>query len=487
MKFAQYLQDTQTPEWKRAYIDYRALKKHISVIKKSYKRRSVDSTTWENFPNEIDSRRSSLFEPPSASQISNGHSAVLEDTIPENTTSIQQSTRHLLRPSRFSFTSVRKASFRARLPSFTGRLFRVRDSNGQASNENDRRSFLEGLPLPELLAILPPQEAIFFTMLDAELKKVDAFNLAREGEMLARGHLLQLQFKELHDHKKMILARAPAPWTETLRSTILSTMMSSVGSGNKSTESESGPPDPNDSTLAIMASSSAIGPYTPTTSVASRTSLQDPHNSTKNPNTSETPGSPQLSHSFRESHASSADPESYIHAKRKLKKAVLEHYRGLEALNNYRILNVTGFRKALKKFEKVTKIPVQAKYMTEKVERSSLAFDKAVKAMTEQMEDLYATAFSHGNRKKAMKHLRAGIVSQSHHFSMYRSGLYLGLALPPLIDGLVKGTLYLIYFSSPLTLDVDQYFSKPLMMRYRLGIFYSTSMESFLSLCYSPP
>ena len=62
-----------------------------------------------------------------------------------------------------------------------------------------------------------------------------------------------------------------------------------------------------------------------------------------------------------------ADPDTYLYAKRKLKKAVAEHYRGLELLHNYRILNLTGFRKALKKFEKVTRIAVQNQYMAEKV------------------------------------------------------------------------------------------------------------------------
>lgn len=64
-------------------------------------------------------------------------------------------------------------------------------------------------------------------------------------------------------------------------------------------------------------------------------------------------------------------PEDYISARKKLKRAVTEHYSGLEVLNNYRvrsfqvhffpkvdlgmqILNITGFRKALKKFERVT-------------------------------------------------------------------------------------------------------------------------------------
>ena len=39
----------------------------------------------------------------------------------------------------------------------------------------------------------------------------------------------------------------------------------------------------------------------------------------------------------------------------------------IDLSNFVKILNLTGFRKALKKFEKVTKIPAQAPYMREKV------------------------------------------------------------------------------------------------------------------------
>ncbi|KAF8322826.1 SPX domain-containing protein [Cantharellus anzutake] len=63
------------------------------------------------------------------------------------------------------------------------------------------------------------------------------------------------------------------------------------------------------------------------------------------------------------------DPDLYHQNKKKLKKATREHYRGIELLNDYRILNLTGFRKALKKFQKVTRIPAQQPYMTEKSRR----------------------------------------------------------------------------------------------------------------------
>jgi hypothetical protein len=134
----------------------------------------------------------------------------------------------------------------------------------------------------------------------------------------------------------------------------------------------------------------------------------------------------------------SADPDSYLYAKRKLKKAVSEHYKGLEVLHNYRVLNITGFRKALKKFEKVTRIPVQDQYMTNKVEKSAFASDKAVKLMMDEMEALYAAAFSRGNRKRARKRLRGGYTSKNHHFSTFRSGLFIGVAIPAFIDGFVR-------------------------------------------------
>ncbi|KAI0066845.1 hypothetical protein BV25DRAFT_1250019 [Artomyces pyxidatus] len=35
MKFARYLDDAQTPEWKKAYIDYHGLKKRIAAIRRA--------------------------------------------------------------------------------------------------------------------------------------------------------------------------------------------------------------------------------------------------------------------------------------------------------------------------------------------------------------------------------------------------------------------------------------------------------------------
>jgi len=70
---------------------------------------------------------------------------------------------------------------------------------------------------------------------------------------------------------------------------------------------------------------------------------------------------PESSDKDQEQDQAINNPEDYATARKKLKKDFLEFYRGLELLNDYRVLNETGFHKALKKFDKVTKVrPWQA-------------------------------------------------------------------------------------------------------------------------------
>ncbi|KAF9568303.1 hypothetical protein CPC08DRAFT_625650, partial [Agrocybe pediades] len=76
------------------------------------------------------------------------------------------------------------------------------------------------------------------------------------------------------------------------------------------------------------------------------------------------------------------------------------------------------------------------------VEKSAFASHKTVAQMMTEMEDLYAMAFARGDKKRATRRLRAGNSSKSHHFSTFRAGAYIGIALPAFIDGLVKGAAY---------------------------------------------
>jgi len=44
-------------------------------------------------------------------------------------------------------------------------------------------------------------------MLDAQLDKVESFYIVREKEMLDRTYMLQVQLKELNDHRKLFHVR----------------------------------------------------------------------------------------------------------------------------------------------------------------------------------------------------------------------------------------------------------------------------------------
>ncbi|KIK56661.1 hypothetical protein GYMLUDRAFT_174084, partial [Collybiopsis luxurians FD-317 M1] len=268
--------------------------------------------------------------------------------------------------------------------------------------------FASSIPLRELIPLLRPQETAFIDALDKELEKIEKFYDARKSEMEARTKVIEAQLIELNiHHQRFNEARAKNSgnlWSSALHFT----------------------------TRLVAQSSDADGePETPRI---------------KTPETEETahgqPSPISLDKRRSTSTREELDPEEYVNAKKKLQKAVIEHYRALEMLQNYRILNVTGFRKALKKFEKITRIPLQQAYMTERVEPSSFASDKSLRSMMDEMEALYTSHFAHGDKKRAKTRLRAGAVNKTHHYSTFRSGLLLGLAVPALISGLllVPGT-----------------------------------------------
>lgn len=57
--------------------------------------------------------------------------------------------------------------------------------------------------------------------------------------------------------------------------------------------------------------------------------------------------------------------------------------------------------------------------------------------LIEELEDLYAARFEHGNKKTARERLRVQASTRSHHFSIFRSGILIGLAVPTAIHAIV--------------------------------------------------
>ncbi|KAF5356935.1 hypothetical protein D9756_006619 [Leucocoprinus leucothites] len=427
MKFAQYLRDTQTPEWKRAYIDYRGLKKRITAIRQaqlesvqlggpgpSIPRNSLNEgrpsdTRTEDIDLEAPSRASSSSIPPI-------------DVVPRTH---ERASPQLTRR-RNSTWSRRATMAQSAIPSIKWSKTQT-PSNRLGGPQSRPINPMATLPLRELLTYLTPQEASFFHYLDAQLDKVESFYSSREKELLLRTQLLQKQLHELHDHRKFVHeANENHPnWSSSVAAALKLKLRPHPVIEMSATDSQTDASDPItspkgkgtlgwSSMLSPVPSISHAGP-SDEAEKAETSSFQDAGRS----------GQPRFS-----------DLDYYLHARKKLKKAVLEHYRGLELLLNYRILNLTGFRKALKKFEKVTKIRAQDQYMAEKVDLSALGSDSALQQMMKEMQELYAQTFSRGNSKKAMDRLRGGFRSKTHHFSTLRSGILIGVAIPALASGL---------------------------------------------------
>ncbi|SPO28825.1 related to putative phosphate transporter 1 [Ustilago trichophora] len=134
--------------------------------------------------------------------------------------------------------------------------------------------------------------------------------------------------------------------------------------------------------------------------------------------------------------AMSHDPEAYAAARKKLKAAVLEYYKFLDTLTNYKILNRTGFAKVMKKLSKTTGVPCADLYYQDKVAPTILVTSDRVEKLRKATEDIYTAYFEHGNRKQALNRLRAREDHTTHHYSVFRSGFYLGISLCGIVAGL---------------------------------------------------
>ncbi|TRM63672.1 EXS family-domain-containing protein, partial [Schizophyllum amplum] len=429
-----------TPEWKKAYINYRALKKRITAVRRAEEGRAplespalsmgsrADLSSLPPLspsPRALHDTSLGISEVPQESPVGSSQDST---QVEEGRKSIRSGDEQPSLPSTRSYRVVptvpsrprdfpRRMSASSRKSRPSSQRRNTFSMHGASHYHRTPQPFTAPATYSELLPLLSSDELIFFKLLDSELEKVELFYQDREKEMQDRSALLKEQLNELNDHRKLfyvggsttawvpfgikpdIRLRLRAPKARAALPPLQESVEKTVSKSEKSDEGGSGrlPPSP--------------------------------------------PGTP-VEHSANQvpRRRIMLDPDEYQHAKKRLKKAILEHYRALEMLHNYRILNVTGFRKALKKFEKVTRIPCIDLYMREKVETSAFASDIRVRQMMSEMENFYATRFVHGDKKRAMARLRSGTSQKSHHFSSFRSGIYLGLALPPLISG--------IYFSA---------------------------------------
>lgn len=129
----------------------------------------------------------------------------------------------------------------------------------------------------------------------------------------------------------------------------------------------------------------------------------------------------------------------YRQAKRKLKYALQEFYRGLELLKSYAYLNRTAFRKINKKYDKVVHTRHPQRYMSDNVNKAWFVQSEVVENLIFEVEDLYSRYFERGNRKIAVSQLRRTLKKSGDYSpNSFRCGLLI-------MAGILFGIQSLIY------------------------------------------
>ncbi|KAJ1525327.1 hypothetical protein ONE63_010149 [Megalurothrips usitatus] len=110
-----------------------------------------------------------------------------------------------------------------------------------------------------------------------------------------------------------------------------------------------------------------------------------------------------------------------------LKLAFSEFYLGLILLQNYQNLNFTGFRKILKKHDKLLSVEVGARWRRDVVEASHFYTNKDIGRMIGETEAAVTQNLEGGDRQRAMKRLRVPPLNeQQSPWTTFRLGLFLG-------------------------------------------------------------
>jgi hypothetical protein len=117
-----------------------------------------------------------------------------------------------------------------------------------------------------------------------------------------------------------------------------------------------------------------------------------------------------------------------------LKLAFSEFYLSLILMQNYQTLNFTGFRKILKKHDKLVRTDAGARWREEFVETSHFHTNKDIDKLIADTEATVTSDLESGDRQKAMKRLRVPpLGDQQSPWTTFKVGLFAGAFIVLLI------------------------------------------------------
>jgi hypothetical protein len=113
-----------------------------------------------------------------------------------------------------------------------------------------------------------------------------------------------------------------------------------------------------------------------------------------------------------------------------LKLAFSEFYLNLVLLQNYQQLNATGFRKILKKHDKLTMNERGLDWRINRVEKSSFFLNRDIETLINNVETAVINELEGGNRQAGMKRLKVPPLSEKQNAgTTFTLGLFLGISL----------------------------------------------------------
>ncbi|XP_008553847.1 xenotropic and polytropic retrovirus receptor 1 [Microplitis demolitor] len=112
---------------------------------------------------------------------------------------------------------------------------------------------------------------------------------------------------------------------------------------------------------------------------------------------------------------------------RELKLGFSEYYLSLILLQNYQNLNYTGFRKILKKHDKLLSVDTGSKWRVECVETSHFYTSKDIDKLIQDTEGIVTNELEGGDRQRAMKRLRVPPLGEHQSpWTTFKVGLFSG-------------------------------------------------------------